>query len=664
MADLEGRILDRYELQELTGRGGMADVYLAYDPHFEREVAVKVFKREDEDLLRRFVREAQLMASLHNAHLMPVYDTGSCRIDGVNVYYIVMPYMDGGTLRARVRRSPVPLKEACSYLRDISEALDYMHQQGIIHRDIKSSNVMLDADGRCYLADFGIARSESDATQLTTTGNVLGTVDYIAPELFESDYRADPRSDYYSLGVLLYEMVTGHLPFVAENQIAVVAMHVNKLPPSPRTYVASLSPAVEQVLMKALEKRPELRYPSATALADAFCRATTAKSGEFSPIVNPQRQQNNGALINTGRQSVPLIAYQPAPQLMPASMASSTGHYNAPSGVYPVQGFTNPQQFVRKDNASRTQTWLLTILVIVVLVVVAVPMTYIVMNMVNHPAASGSTPTPGAIATPNLQGTAQAIAQAASATAVQQGNVTATAAAQATGTAHTQATGTATAKTHATATAQAQATATANANATATPGVLQTATATTPVYTDPLTNPDSTTTQAAQWDQSVTCTFTAAGYQVAASSLHDFSTCHEAATAYANFTAQVDISIQSGHSGGLFFRMTGTPLQGYLFEIDSQGHYKISVANSASLSSLTPLRDWTASSALKTGLAKNQLQVIAKGSTLLFYINGVYQPDSIQDTTLSSGNVGFLATSENGDDTKVVYSNLSIYPVS
>ena len=154
MADLEERVLDRYELHQLTGRGGMADVYLAYDPLFERDVAVKVFKREDEDLLRRFVREAQLMASLHNAHLMPVYDTGSCRVDGVNIYYIVMPYMDGGTLRARIRHSPVSLKQACSYLRDIADALDYMHHQGIIHRDIKSSNVMLDADGRCYLADF------------------------------------------------------------------------------------------------------------------------------------------------------------------------------------------------------------------------------------------------------------------------------------------------------------------------------------------------------------------------------------------------------------------------------------------------------------------------------------------------------------------------------
>ena len=658
MADLEGKILNRYELQQLTGRGGMADVYLAYDPHFERDVAVKVFKREDEDLLRRFIREAQLMASLHHAHLMPVYDTGACRIDGVNVYYIVMPYLDGGTLRARVRHSPVSLKQACQYLRDIADALDYMHQQGIIHRDIKSSNVMLDEDGRCYLADFGIARSDADATQLTTTGNVLGTVDYIAPELFESDYRADARSDYYSLGVLLYEMVTGHLPFVAENQIAVVAMHVSKLPPSPRNYVPSIPPAVEQVLMKALEKRPELRYNSATALADAFCRATTARPGEGSQISNPQWQRNSGALVNTGRQSIPLGAYPPVPQATPVARFPSTGQYNAVSGIYPAQGPINPQQMPHKDTSSRAQTWLVTILVVVALIVVAVPMTYIVMNMVNHPAAIVLTPV--VTATPNLQATSQAAAQSASATAVQQANASATAVTQATGTAQAQAT----AHIHATATVQAQATATANANATATPGVLQTATSTNPVYTDPLTNPDSTATQAEQWDQSTICSFTNDGYQVTANVLHAFDACHEAATSYSDFTAQVDVSIQSGHSGGLLFRMNSDFSQGYLFEIDSQGHYKISVLNNSALGSMTTLRDWSSSSALKTGSGKNQLQVIAKNSTLLFYINGIYQPDPIQDTTLSSGNIGFIATSESGAATKVIYSNLSIYPVS
>src|SRR5437588_1224040 len=276
MVGLEGKTLGRYELHRLVGRGGMADVYQGYDPHFDREVAVKVFKREDEEMLRRFIREAHLMASLHNEHLVQVYDAGQSEIGDIAWYYIVMPFMEGGTLRARIRRSPLAPTEACRNLKDIAAALDYIHHQGIVHRDIKSSNVLLDAEGRCYLSDFGIARTATDVTQVTTTGNVLGTVDYVAPELFEVGRKADNRSDLYSLGVLLFEMVTGQLPFAAENQIALVSMHMNKQPPSPRSISQNISPQVERVIFKALEKKHELRYSSATEMADAFCHAVAA----------------------------------------------------------------------------------------------------------------------------------------------------------------------------------------------------------------------------------------------------------------------------------------------------------------------------------------------------------------------------------------------------
>src|SRR5437667_3125287 len=174
MPGLEGKTLGRYELHALIGRGGMADVYEGYDPHFDRQVAVKVFKREDEEMLRRFIKEAHLMAKLRNEHLVRIYDSGESQIGNASSYYIVMPFMEGGTLRARIRRSPLSLTEACHYLKDIADALDYIHSQGIVHRDIKSSNVLLDAEGRCYLSDFGIARTSTDATQLTSTANVMG----------------------------------------------------------------------------------------------------------------------------------------------------------------------------------------------------------------------------------------------------------------------------------------------------------------------------------------------------------------------------------------------------------------------------------------------------------------------------------------------------------
>jgi len=273
MAELEGKKLDRYELRQIIGKGGMANVYQAHDPTFHRDVAIKVFKREDEETLRRFIREARLMASLRHSHLVEVYDTNECVIDGITRYYIVMPLLSGGTLRMRIRRSPLDLADVCQYLRDIASALDYVHSQGIIHRDIKGSNVLLNDEGRCYLTDFGIARVTSEATQLTSTGNVLGTVDYVAPELFEVGRKADARTDLYSLGVLLYEMVTGRLPFSADNQLALISMHVSKQPPAPRQFAPQISNEIERVILKALAKKPEARYASAGELTEAFCRA-------------------------------------------------------------------------------------------------------------------------------------------------------------------------------------------------------------------------------------------------------------------------------------------------------------------------------------------------------------------------------------------------------
>ncbi len=658
MADLEGFTLDRYELLRPIGQGGMADVYLAYDPHFEREVAVKIFKREDEEMLRRFVREAQLMASLHNSHLIPVYDSGSSKLDGWNVYYIVMPYMEGGTLRSRIRNSPVSLKTACRFLREIADALDYMHRQGIIHRDIKSSNILLDADGRCYLADFGIARVSAQSTQLTTTGSVLGTVDYLAPELFESNHTADQYSDYYSLGVLLYEMVTGRLPFTAENQIAVIAMHVNKLPPPPRSFVPGLPQSVERVMLRALEKRPELRYGSATELAEAFCRALTIKQTEATPTVNPVRVQTAGVPTR--------IAAQPGSfpssdmRARRASVPVSTGRYPeysaAASNFYSAQSQVHsPQQYRKPGSGSRTQARVVTVLALLALLAVVGPIVY-VMAWGNPLAALR--PLQSAT-TPNTAATAQTNAL----TATQQGqNVAATTAVKSTATAQAvSAIATQQAK-NATATAIAGATATVQAQASATAGVIQTAVATNPTYVDALNNKDNANTQAASWDQNGNCSFQSDGYHVRTDFLNDLHGCRESANQFQNFTAQVDVLIKKGASGGLFFRLNTTLLgayKGYLFEIDANGQYRIAQSNDFSSNSVTVLRDWTDSSTIKVG-AKNTLQVIVRDTTLLFYINGVFLDPPIQDSTFTSGGIALLATSAKGERANVVYSNLTV----
>ena len=652
MAGLEGQTLDRYHLQQLTGKGGMADVYRASDSVFGRDVAIKVFKRDDEDLLRRFIREARLMASLHHPHLMPIYDTGEASIDGVTWYYIAMPFMVGGTLRARIRRGTLSLSESCRLLSDIADALDYVHQQGIIHRDIKSSNVLLDAEGNCYVADFGIARTTSDATQLTSTGNVLGTADYVAPELFEPHRRADELSDQYSLGILAYEMITGKMPFSADSQIALAAMHVNKQPPAPSSMVATLPKSLDRVLLKVLAKRPEQRYANASEFAEVFCRATRTTTKRLAEAAN------NGVFVGqvpsayeTGYDAPTVLATQSMPERPVASLLprSSDGRNGQLQRVGSSPGSQRlPAQRRNVPTRQQRQARVLTILAIVALLVVVGPIVYVLLTY-NHgnggnpggfvPAGSSATVTQSLTPTntPNLTATAQA--QAATATAQAQ---------------------------NATATAIAGATATVVAQAQATAGVIQTATAGQATYTDPLNNVNNPATQQANWDQNSHCLFKSDGYHVTSS--FGIDGCQETGHTYQNATITVDVTINSGHSGGLFFRtQTSSILQvysGYLFEIDANGDYKISKSKDFTnpLDQQT-LQDWTASSALKTGIATNKLEVIMNGGVFLLYANGVYLTE-IQDTTYSAaGTVAFMANDQ-GANADVSYRNLNVYPLA
>ena len=687
MAGLEGKTLDHYELQRLIGRGGMADVYEAYDRYFQREVAVKVFKREDDELLRRFIREANLMASLKNEHLVPIYGSGECQVNGLIQYYIIMPFMQGGTLRARIRHAPLTLAQACECLQEIAPALDYIPSQGVVHRDIKASNVLLDADGRYYLSDFGIARMTADVTQLTSTGNVLGTVDYIAPELFEGNNKANALSDLYSLGVLLFEMVTGRLPFHADSQIAVVTMHISKPPPLPRSLNPHISPQVEHVILKALEKKPERRYQSAIELANAFCLAIAESdmeetqediSGSAPVALEPRTASERITPIIVKSTPTPTINRRATPEMpptptinrgatLPKVVRSSPPIYHGESlGSRPIE--RTQKQRRRRARPASPRTMVVTVLALVILLVLAIPTFLVATHRLNPNNAFATTPvqtatTPAATqgqgtsitptVTPDLTATAQAVA---SATAQTQDQATATAQAAASATVQAQAQATATAVAGVTATAQAQAQATA--------GVVQAATAGTPAYQDALTDPTNSNTVAANWDQDNHCMFMSDGYHVTRSAgIVNLHGCRESANTYSNLAISVDVRILSGHSGGVFFRVSTDVLNtytgGYLFEIDSQGDYRISSFSS----NPQPLHDWTASSAPKKGNAvTNTLLVVAQGGKLLFYANGVFLTE-VDDTTYTSGVIAFLAstTDTNAD---VVYTNLKVYQLS
>ena len=275
-ADLIGQRLDEYLLEELLGHGGMGRVYRGRDVRLDRRVAIKVIDppfRADANYLKRFEREAQAVARLEHPNVVRLYHYGR----GKGVLYIAMQYVDGtdlATLLARHREAGerLPPEEARRLVRQVGQALDYVHSQGIIHRDVKPANIIIDQQDQAILTDFGLAL----LTETGTRGTVIGSPHYLAPEQALSSARAVPQSDLYALGVILYEMFSGERPFEADDLLQIAIKHLREPPRAPRELCPGISPAVEAVILKALAKEPQDRYPTGAALADALDAALDA----------------------------------------------------------------------------------------------------------------------------------------------------------------------------------------------------------------------------------------------------------------------------------------------------------------------------------------------------------------------------------------------------
>ncbi len=271
MEDLTGKQFGAYQIVAPLGEGGMAAVYKAYQPSMERSVAVKVLPRHmssAEEFVNRFRREAKLLAQLQHPHILPVFDYGEAE----GYPYIVMPFVNSGTLANLLQKRQPTLPEVRRVMTQLGDALSYAHAQGMIHRDIKPSNVLIDERGNCLLTDFGLARMADSATKITSSGAVMGTPAYMAPEQGAGS-NIDHRSDIYSLGIILYEMVTGRVPYTAETPVAVVFKHIQDPLPSARKLNPNLPEAVEQVLLKALAKNPDDRYQNAEDFVVAIQKA-------------------------------------------------------------------------------------------------------------------------------------------------------------------------------------------------------------------------------------------------------------------------------------------------------------------------------------------------------------------------------------------------------
>jgi tRNA A-37 threonylcarbamoyl transferase component Bud32 len=269
---LDGTNLGKYQLREQLGRGGMASVYRAYHPQLDRFVAVKVLRGElvdDPEFLARFQREAKIVAALRHAHIVQVYDAD--RQD--DIYYMVMELLEGDTLKAqlndyRAREEQMPPGEVVRVMLDVLDGLAYAHSEGMIHRDLKPANIMLTKRGEAVITDFGIAQIVG-GTRHTLSGALMGTLNYMAPEQGMQN-QSDARSDLYSLGIVLYEMLTGKPPFDADTPLAILMKHVNEPLPMPPATNGLIPEAFERVLLKALSKNSDDRYQTADEMAQAI----------------------------------------------------------------------------------------------------------------------------------------------------------------------------------------------------------------------------------------------------------------------------------------------------------------------------------------------------------------------------------------------------------
>jgi len=264
-----GENIGPYRILEEIGQGSMATVYKAYQAALDRYIALKVLHpafKTDPNFLERFEREARLVSGLEHPNIVPFYD--SAEHEGFP--YLVMKYVEGETLKARLKNGPIKDTDILNIARSVGAALTYAHNKGILHRDVKPSNVLISKVGEVYLADFGLARLIVTSDSTLSAELLIGTPQYISPEQASGAVDLDARTDVYSFGVVLYQLIVGRVPFDADIPYAIVLDHIYKPLPLPREIKPSLSEEMETVLVKALAKNRDERYPDADSLAGAF----------------------------------------------------------------------------------------------------------------------------------------------------------------------------------------------------------------------------------------------------------------------------------------------------------------------------------------------------------------------------------------------------------
>ncbi|WP_371616898.1 protein kinase [Streptomyces sp. NBC_00454] len=384
----------RYQLRDLLGEGGMASVYLAYDSALDRQVAIKTLHSElgrEASFRERFRREAQAVAKLSHTNIVSVFDTGEGVVsfadpsaaDGGVMPYIVMEYVEGqplgSVLDADVRQyGAMPADKALKVTADVLAALESSHEMGLVHRDIKPGNVMMTRRGVVKVMDFGIARAmQSGVTSMTQTGMVVGTPQYLSPE--QALGRAvDARSDLYSVGIMLFELLTGRVPFVADSALGMAYAHVQEEPVAPSSINRSVTPAMDALVARALKKNPNERFPTAAAMLDEVARVAGAGHTGAPVIVPGSHPTNSGAglgsavfpPVDSGLQAPPQSVqqpyqvpqtpspYAPTPAPAPAAYGYPQQHaqqqYQTPAPAHQAFGAPTPAPYAAVPQSAQT----------------------------------------------------------------------------------------------------------------------------------------------------------------------------------------------------------------------------------------------------------------------------------------------------------------------
>ncbi|MEO8971471.1 MAG: protein kinase [Ktedonobacteraceae bacterium] len=673
MPGLAGTSLGRYHLLQRLGRGGMSEVYLAHDELMNRDVALKVVSSMHADYIERFHREAEAIGRLNHDHILPAYDYG----EQEPWHYLVMPHIEYGTLRDRLSRGPMPFDEVDELFSQIASGLQFAHDQGIIHRDIKPSNILLRDDHYIYIADFGLAKSLEGGDTVTLAGSLLGTPEYMAPEL--ADGPATTSSDIYASGILLYQMVTGQVPFSGDTPIAVYFKQLRDEPPLPSALNPEIPPSIERVILRALDKDPRRRYRTAEAVAHAFHKALVAQ--DYADYAEQESAYEAMPIDAQGeypglRGQDELLSNNPYASRMPSQegrMVLPGDPYMAPSAAQPVRRRLIRRSSGPTPNLNRTRKRFrrapqgtavdpLTPLPMRKPIETEAEMPIVENDLVQtpplrrgsrrseRPLRSGSMPrtrtaprrrkrlNPVTIAGLIGVGLLLLISipffvfynQASKHLQME----TATANAQLTASAKTS-------------NAEAQATATAGVAATAINGTL--------VLSDPLSNNTN-----GRWNtDGAGCIFTGGSYHVYVKRASFLQPCESTSLPLGNFTLQVDVSLLSGNDAGVILRVNGT--QFYDFEINSQGQFFFRRHDATNGYSM--LINQTKSGAIAPVGQKNMLLVIANGNDFKLYINGTFVGEQQDSTsTISSGQIGFVAgTLASTSSGEASFSNLNIY---